>query len=80
VDNPVSRKLRTIVLTLTLAGGTLLSAVGGCADAGAKDVFSEAARVDAADYNVWRSNFGNVDAADYNDSGSADAADYVVWR
>jgi hypothetical protein len=38
--------------------------------------------VDAADYTVWRTNFGltsNLDA-DGNNNGVIDAADYVVWK
>jgi hypothetical protein len=38
--------------------------------------------VDAADYTVWRTNFGstsNLDA-DGNGDGVVNAADYVVWR
>jgi hypothetical protein len=40
--------------------------------------------VNAADYNVWRANFGATAlsqlAADGNGDGKIDAADYVVWR
>lgn len=42
-------------------------------------------RVDSADYDQWRSEFGNSvtspgDGADGNRDGVVDAADYVVWR
>jgi streptogramin lyase len=40
-------------------------------------------RVDAADYAVWRSGFGQSPGAghyDGNGDGTFDAADYVVWR
>lgn len=38
--------------------------------------------VDAADYNVWRSNFGSRTqlAADGNNNGIIDAGDYTIWR
>jgi hypothetical protein len=38
--------------------------------------------VDAADYGVWREDFGRTTdlAADGNRNNSVDAADYVVWR
>jgi hypothetical protein len=42
--------------------------------------------VDAADYGVWRSNFGatgtddGAATGDYNGDGTVDAADYVVWK
>src|SRR4029077_10880406 len=41
-------------------------------------------KVDAADYSVWRQQFGNGVAADSgadgNGSGIVDAADYTIWR
>lgn len=42
-------------------------------------------RVDAADYTVWRDNYGRTEFAcpeqgDYNRDGVTDAADYTVWR
>jgi hypothetical protein len=66
VSNAVFRKLRIVVVTMTLAGGTLLTATaGGCYTGGPKDVSAEAARytvgdgdVDAADYVVWRKSLG----------------------
>jgi len=38
--------------------------------------------VDGADYQVWRSNFGNTTSlsADGNGDGVIDTADYVLWR
>ena len=38
--------------------------------------------VDAAEYEVWRAEFGSAasPAADGNGDGTVDAADYVVWR
>jgi peptidyl-prolyl cis-trans isomerase A (cyclophilin A) len=38
--------------------------------------------VNAADYNVWRTNFGSTTAAeaDGNGNGIVDVADYVIWR
>ncbi|MEX2308804.1 MAG: GH25 family lysozyme [Pirellulales bacterium] len=36
--------------------------------------------VDAADYNKWRSMFGQTGSADGNGDGMVDAADYIVWR
>ncbi len=59
----MTRKLRTVVLTLTLVGGTLLTApLGGCNALGTKDVSAEAARssVAASDYTLWRSQFGQT--------------------
>jgi hypothetical protein len=44
--------------------------------------YNQDGTVDAADYDVWRNNFGstmNLDA-DGNNNGVVDAADYVVWR
>jgi hypothetical protein len=44
--------------------------------------YNNSGTVDAADYTVWRTNFGstsNLDA-DGNGNGAVDAADYVVWR
>jgi hypothetical protein len=38
-------------------------------------------RVDANDFNVWRSQFGSSGpAADGNKDGIVDAADYIIWR
>jgi hypothetical protein len=39
-------------------------------------------RVDAADYELWRSGFGSSSSlkADGNKNGVIDAADYVIWR
>ncbi|MEZ6100578.1 MAG: LamG-like jellyroll fold domain-containing protein [Pirellulaceae bacterium] len=38
--------------------------------------------VDAADYTVWKDNFGSNSAldADGNDNGVIDAADYTIWK
>ena len=38
--------------------------------------------VDAADYNLWKANFGSRTqlAADGNNDGIIDAADYTIWR
>jgi hypothetical protein len=37
--------------------------------------------VDAADYGVWRANFGSTNPqADGNGDGIVDAADYTIWR
>jgi hypothetical protein len=38
--------------------------------------------VNAADYGVWRANFGSTSnlAADANGNGVVDAADFVIWR
>ena len=44
--------------------------------------FDRNGRVDAADYSLWRSQFGSTSelAADGNGNGVVDAADYVAWR
>jgi hypothetical protein len=44
--------------------------------------FNQDGRVDAADYGLWRNQFGATSgiAADGNGNGIVDAADYVVWR
>jgi hypothetical protein len=44
--------------------------------------FSRDGRIDAADYELWRSTFGSMSelAADGNGNRTIDAADYVVWR
>ncbi|MCA9186567.1 MAG: hypothetical protein KDA99_13155, partial [Planctomycetales bacterium] len=38
--------------------------------------------VDAADYTVWKDNFGSTSAldADGNGNGTVDAADYTIWK
>jgi hypothetical protein len=40
--------------------------------------------IDAGDYDVWKSHYGDVSsgniAGDYNNDGAVDAADYTVWR
>jgi hypothetical protein len=63
--NTVVPKIRMILMTLTLAGGTLLTATAGGCYSGPKDISAESARkaggdpqVDAADYTMWRANFG----------------------
>ena len=44
--------------------------------------YDQSGVVDAADFFVWRSNFGSINnlAADGNRNGVVDAADFVVWR
>ena len=44
--------------------------------------FNGDGRVDAADYDVWRTTFGSASqlAADANKNGVVDAADYTIWR
>ena len=38
--------------------------------------------VDAADYTIWKDNFGSTSLldADGNNNGTIDAADYTVWK
>jgi hypothetical protein len=59
--------------------------IAGLPPATAAGDFDANGVVDAADYNLWRSQFGTVsasigDGADGNGDGVIDAADYVVWR
>jgi hypothetical protein len=44
--------------------------------------FNQDGSVDAADYGLWRNQFGATSdsAADGNGNGTVDAADYVIWR
>ncbi|GMU24046.1 MAG: hypothetical protein AMXMBFR13_41230 [Phycisphaerae bacterium] len=55
----VIRRLRTMILALTLAGSTVLgvSAIG-CDGSAMKDVSAEAARRPASDLADWQSNYG----------------------
>jgi arylsulfatase A-like enzyme len=44
--------------------------------------FNDDRQVNAADYTVWRANYGSTTnlAADANGNGVVDTADYVIWR
>ena len=44
--------------------------------------YNQSGVVDQSDYDLWRSEYGNVieSPADGNGDGNVDAADYVVWR